>query len=437
MGSATVLTGAFLAALLTAWTLLGMSRGALHPRRVLAAYWMALVGVTVALYSEGYLSSASVIAIAMGVLAFTFGVVLATLRSPAACPGRGPTLRGRDIKWLVIAGTVANLVAAVIALRVNGFSLVYVFSLDGLLNTANDVAVARYSGGDYGSIWTPPLLGIGYAAALVAPFLMLTDARSSRLLPFAPVLSSLAYAAVTTERLGLLTSASLTAGGFIAAVVLRDGEAPRLTRGVVLRVLAAVLVVGASFTTIAFLRVGQVDSSVAGVIWDKQTTYALGSVPAFFEWYGNYRDPTSREAPLGWGTASIAGVEFVTGQSREATRAYGQFVVIDSSGRQTNVYTMFRGLILDFGESGALLVLTAAGFGFGRAYRAASVRRSALAAGLLACGYAMILLSNTTAITTFSNICAAMALGVWVLSRQARSGGRHSQPKLKALAKAR
>ncbi|MGD9961708.1 O-antigen polymerase [Nocardioides sp.] len=396
----------------------------LTPSRIFAAYWLALIAAALIFYPGSLLSWGTIRLILLMVGAFTLGVLIAGHggsggKTPAKTGPSVDTSKRRLLVGMVRLGVLCNVLAAVLALRSHGFAVTQVLSLPGLLSTANSVTVARYSGAG-GSLFVPPLLGIGYAAALVSPTLRFYGAGWLTVL--APVLSSLAFAAVTTERLGLLISAALTAGSLISNSVVATGSAPRLSKRIVAGALVAGLTLGAAFTSVAFIRVGRIDPQIADVIYQKQKVYALGSLPAFSEWLErNNATPVQGVRP-GWGTSTLAGVEYVTGRSREATRAYDEFEMIDSQGSRSNVYTVFRGLIMDFGVAGAILLLALAGFVFGRVFRRVQITRSLPWAAVLACFYAVILLTNTMAITSFTNVIGAMVLGVATLAW--RSPGR-------------
>jgi oligosaccharide repeat unit polymerase len=287
-----------------------------------------------------------------------------------------------------------------LALRSSRYGLGEILTLQGLADSTNSMAVARYGGEDE-NLLVFLFLGFGYVAALVAPFIKLTDSRRQVWWAVLPAVTSLAYAAVSSARLGFLVSAALTVGGFIACAVIRNGVAPRVK----LRPAVGVTLIGAilasAFIGIGVLRTGRVDAAVFQATLNKQSSYTVGTVGAFSTWYGDYGTGMGQQP--GYGTATIAGMEYLTGQDRAMTRAYGEFAIIDHSGRKSNVYTAFRGLLLDFGIDGTIIFLGIGGFIFGWLYLSA-VRGSIVAATLLGYGYASILFSGWMAMTTFTNI---------------------------------
>jgi oligosaccharide repeat unit polymerase len=400
----------------------------LKPNWVFLAYWLALLSSTMLLYpgARSKVTALGVLIILSAAAVFSLAAWVASVgvRAPDTTDRRYPNFSLSRVRALVILGSGANIVAALLALATHGFSLSSIASAEGLLATANSVSVARYEGQALNPL-THPLLGIGYASAIAAPLLRLAPSRGHWILVVSPLATTLVYSAVTTERLTLLLSASFMAGGFIASHTLVHGRAPRISRRSLAAVSAMAILAGSAFVGIGLLRLGRADGAVTQVLINKQRAYGLGSVPAFSQWLETtWR--RSDDSPL-WGTATIAGAEFLAAGDRRETRAYDEFTTIDDQGSQSNIYTVFRGLIVDFGLAGTYLVLALLGFVFGRLYR--SARRGSIAAtGGLASMYGILLLTNTMAVTTFTNVLAAIALACWVIAssrgRTASATGR-------------
>lgn len=401
----------------------------LSPVQVVPAYWAALTLLTVLLYPGSALTIQGVV-IALGFsLAFALGARLALGRigadgSPVS-DARPLPLSPSVLSRLVVVGACGPAVAAFLALRSNGFDLSQVASFAGLLESSNAISVARYSGQEYSSPLSSVLLGFGYAAGLVAP--LAVGAGGPRFLVAVPIVASLVYSAVTTERLGLLVTLSFVVGGWLATRILSQGRVPRVSlRGVGLAVLVGGGL-GAAFIAIAFLRIGVVDGGAAQDVLEKQRTYALGSLPALSEWVdlnsAGYASPL-RDKDLGWGSASVAFVGASLGIDRLEYRAYDEFVAIDDSGHFSNVYTVFRGLILDFTVAGAVGVASLAGFVFGRLYVGAARARSSLAAVGTGAGYGAIMLSNTMSIFSFTNVVLAVAVALCMVKVASSRGGQ-------------
>lgn len=412
-----------LALLLTLMALIAVAFRMLQPRwlspaPMFAIYWLVLSALPIYLLPGVQVTATALVYIVFAVVAFGLGSVSGTTAPAQYEPtttNEPPILhRPRLLRTFVLLGTIAGVLATAFVLRTQGLNLGSIMTLGGLLDTGNMLSTARYAGEGSGPV-VPLLLAFAYSASLAAPYTLLdrTRRRWRRLTSLGPFLGVLIYSAVTTERLGMLLGAVMTLSGFLGARLLRDGEMPKLTGRTLLGAGLSAAAVGGLFAAIAFVRAGRIDPTIVPVIREKLSIYAFGYLPAFSEWLAVHR---VEPGPMGWGTASLAGMEFITGQQRDATRSYDERATIDVYGSTTNIYTGFRSLLMDFGEVGTLLVLGLVGFLVGRAYLAAKLRRSALGAAILTCAYTMVLLSMTLLVTTFTNVVAAMILAVWVVT---------------------
>jgi len=378
----------------------------LNPRWVFLSYWAIIVLATVLFHQTSTFDAEAALMIVALVSAFTFGVFIATLGMTRIAPSgfTRPTLRASILVAASLVGAMANVGAAILAIQTSSLSLTQILTLQGLAESANSMAVARYAFQGTSQI-IPLLLGIGYAAAAAAPFVRLTEARFKTVITLLPAITSLIYASVTSARLGFLIAASMTAGGVIAAHVCKTGRFPVLRPRAVVATMVAAALIAAAFIGIGALRIGRFDAETVRLSAEKQVVYTVGSTGAFATWLDQY-DPSS---PPWYGTATIAGVEYLTGKDRASTRAVDEFAVIDSTGRTSNVYTAFRGIIMDFGIAGGLAFLAVVGFIFGRITLVAR-RGNPVAASLLGYGFATIFLSAWLATTTFTNVLVVLLI---------------------------
>lgn len=388
----------------------------LKPRWFFLSYWLLALLATKLIHPSGTLDGFGMFVILVFVTAFTFGVVLATVglnfgsyNKSALIDFDKRTLKAGVILFSTLVGSIANILAALLSLQSNKLSVVEILTLQGLANSANIQAVARYNleGVDY---LIPLLLGIGYVAALVAPFIRLTSIKRKLLVILFPLVSSLLYASVSSARLGFLLAISLTCGGLIATYFYENGNPPKIKIKTLLTTVLVTTLVAIIFIGIGALRIGRFEESTVRLSLGKQIAYTVGQVDAFSTWLDRY----DSQVPLGFGTASIAGLEFITGQERSDTRARTEFTIVDDSGVRTNVYTAFRGLLLDFGPALGLLFTSVLGFGFGRVSLQSS-RGSVTSAAILGFGYATLLMSPWIAITTFSNVLIVLLVSPIVL----------------------
>lgn len=393
----------------------------LRPAALFAGFW-AIAGIFPLIgFESPRVGARSIIYIAVAVALFAGGALLsggagALPRRPRPQVGVNRELLIRTIR----IGSAAGFAAGLLALYNHGLSAVNLLSVAGILESGHTIAVERYSGTS-GTYLGAVLLGLNFAAAIIAPYATVLDATIKRRWLFVPFLAALFYSTVTTEKLALLLAGIATVSGYLAARTMQAGDAPRVTRRGVYSALAAVAVVAVAFGAIAFVRLGSADSRDLPTVREKVSVYAFGYGPGFSVWLDGYTSGRRSAPPLGWGTATVAGASVLTGQSRSGTRAYNEHVMINDAGATTNIYTLFRSLLIDFGTPGAALALFGFGLAAGTAYRRATVDGSPVAAGILGCLYVCVLLSNFMSVVSFTNMLAAMIIAVIVLRRSAQS----------------
>lgn len=378
----------------------------LHPGAMFAGYWL-LAGVLPVFVFGSHVSAATLALIAVGAAVFSLGALAATPREPAETADRSFAAHPR-LRLLVVAGVVAGLLAGVLTLHSYGLSPRAVFSAS-LFDVGSTISQGRYI--DHRPLPTvvPALLGLTHCAAIVAPFAAIGAKRRWPLIA-GPAVSLLFYGAATTQRFPIMLAAGLTSASFLAVHTLRRGAAPAITRRGALLAIGGSVAAAAVFVGLAFVRIGNADPAYLPFVERAVGTYAFGYEPALSSWLA-----TNQQAPQPpkWGAASFAPAALALGGGDRVSQfRWSDFTMISDTGQITNVYSAWRGLIVDFGEPGAVLALFALGSGLGVVYRRTSRNGSPTAAAVLACGYSTILMSAVLSIVTFTNVCAAIVLAV-------------------------
>jgi oligosaccharide repeat unit polymerase len=337
-------------------------------------------------------------------------IALQTARRSTNTPGTQVIIRGhtRLFPVLAISSVLAGGAAAINVLRSGD-----VASGQSLAQVASSLAVQRYAGDLEAGALTPLANTVIFVASLVCPFSLLTSSPRRNLYLVAPVLSSVPYAVLSTARLGLLLSAAFSLSALLAAVTLRYRRFPRIALRPMLASVFALIVVAAIFTGSAYLRAGGTPEALRVAI-SRQQLYAFGSIPAFSVWYRDFSSLGSGQ-DLGLGSASIAGMQLVSGIPREVFRAYEDFVTVDTRGSVTNIYTVFRGLFLDIGVIGTAAIMSMLGFATGRV-AARCIRGSFTAAVVLAGTYACVFMSAWMSILTFTSVVGAVVLAAAIVA---------------------
>lgn len=403
----------------------------LHPGAFFAGYWLVAAILPLVFFDSTYTEPRVLIYIAGAVVVFTLGALMTSIGADAPSPmddalsSRVLSVNRPALRLLLAVGIIGGLSATILVLRARHLSLASVLSVSGLLDAAGTLTEGRY----VQRLSTPALarilLGLNYTAALLAPFTRLTYSRTHRLWTAAPTFSLLCFSLITTEKYPFILGVTLTAAGYIGAVTLQKRDAPRITaKGVGVAIVAALVLTGSVFA-VSFVRNGVLDVARFPSIRHSMNVYAFGYESAYSAWLKNSQYQPPSEQSLGWGSISFAGVDLALRAVGQEVPTFPGFVMVNDSGQDTNIYTAFAGLQLDFGTSGAVIVLFVFGMATGAAYRSAVRRSSPRAAISLACCYSLILGSNTQSMLMFTNVSMAMLLAVLVVPLVVLRGNPH------------
>lgn len=262
-----------------------------------------------------------------------------------------------------IVAMIGTLYLAFSSLSVYGLQT----SIAGLLGLGPYLAAERYVAGRSYPAVIRALLAWPYAAALLGGFSYpCVSSRRHKLLAAATIIPAILLSIVTAIRASTLFAVACWAAAYIAVRVCSSRGSYRIWRaGFVLKAAIGLGVAVCFALIIQVLRGGFEQVDDLAVTWEHLRPGFLGYLAAFSEW-----DRVGPEK-LSWGFYTFGGLfEMIGIRSREI----GVYTTsVNLSGTDTNIYTVFRGLIEDFGYSGALAALSIAGFIAGWAYR--QVRR--------------------------------------------------------------
>lgn len=317
--------------------------------------------------------------------------------------------KGRAQAVLVVF-IVLSLIYTFTLLGMYGISMTVFLDINQLAEVNNMVAVERYSGGGVAALALQVLLAFVYASPLLGGF-MLVYAESKKQRVFylmSPLPVALAFS-VTNEKATFILSVFFVFSGILIGYLHRYGHFPRLGFKKiifgVLGMLGLMLVLLTSMT----LRIGEATSDNFGVAIEKAAnSYMLSHVPAFDHIF----PALAEEGDLSWGQYTFYGIADTLNLADREQGIYNDYFYHGEI--STNVYSVFRGLILDFGVIGALLlhVLTGAATGLAVRYIIVFRRQTSLAIGVLAIAYSAILFSFAVSPLSYMSLIVAYVLFV-------------------------
>jgi hypothetical protein len=358
--------------------------------------------------SLGQVSILAVAWIALSALFFSGGGSLARWKKNTAQSGRQEAnLPG--IALLIVIGSLIGVISLFIQFSILGYSPADILFTKKFFTVQQELRQWHKTAPSF----VAALSSGFYLAAMFGGFYYV--ARTGirwRYLALVPFIPAVATAYFVTTKLSFLFPLSFWIGSFLAAHVYFEREISRktlikgmwLTLAVGLWMLALIVVRWMSYTPTPGTE-WQVFGGGAG-FGKYFLTMVAGHLVAFSHWLPLYIQNIPAE--LGWGKYTFAGVYNYFGY---AARVSPADVPIFSAAQSdaSNIYTIFRQLILDFGLLGSLALLT--GFGFFAEYSFARLKQGCLSwLPLLSIFYWITLWMFNTSIFNYNSIILAAFL---------------------------
>lgn len=332
------------------------------PGAFFAMYWAVAVILALGIAPDVQVETDGLVWICACVVvvtvASTVGMAAAS-RSATSSPS--PQLVQLDpilLRRLVIVLSCIASLTPIVLLLTSGYGLGSVLSISGIAGIERDFSIARYLHDYQEPLAARLLLVPTYLAPLLGGLLLASERAFKRqLVAFVSLMPALAVGVVETTKAGFIISGILMSAGYFSACLVdkRRGDDPRRDGrvGAIVGVLA--VAVGLLFTAVQLGRYGYSSSNLEQVteVVDRLRLGAVGYLGVFTPWFHAYQ-PGAQQ--LTFGASTFAGL-FEVVQPRRAG-IYSETLVIGSNGAGSNIYTIFRGLIEDFGLAGSMFFLT-------------------------------------------------------------------------------
>ncbi|WP_283128955.1 O-antigen polymerase [Allofournierella massiliensis] len=273
--------------------------------------------------------------------------------------------------WLYLkVCLVLGLVAFFYQISLYGFQLSSFSSLSTLASMNNTVAVARYSGNGIVNNLTQVLLVFVYAAPACGgyAFAYSDGCVSDKIWAIATVFPAVLMVLFTNTKAVVLGAGMLWASAYLVAYFSKQKKFLKLS----FRMVCLLLVICICFLVFMIfsmvLRMGEVSQNTLEIALRKFQIYAFGSVQSFDWWCGEIYRPEYRI-----GEATYLGVFDFLGLAEKVQGVYTAGI-----GTSSNVFTMFRGVIEDYGYVGGIAYLGIktfiCGFCIGQMYVSSRIR---------------------------------------------------------------
>lgn len=352
--------------LLYAWFIARMTGAWSHPAVVYAAFWSVMTFLPLTVIFP--------VPVDPWAMAYIFGTVIA-FSLPALCYDWRESISIAVLRRDEISGSYSHLTFVFFAMQTIAIVLIFVnmsiqgFTVSEFLATpiaaANRYLAARYEGTIHANMFSQSGVVLNYIAVAIGGLVIAEQRHRARiglvfLFAFVPsILHMLVYADKGT----LFQSAAYFFGGVLVMRVAR-GDLSLINKAT-LKVAAISLAILIPLLVLTMLsRTGEADKAARVVFYLK--TYAFGHLYGFSDWFshyysdaviGPYNDPVG--PTWGFWTFLTVGHQILP-DAIIPPGYFSEYFEIPGVIR-TNIYTMFRGLIYDFGLIGSLVMMAILG----------------------------------------------------------------------------
>ncbi len=386
-------------------------RSWLTPPAFFALFWIILCGLSVLLAPDFYFSAPALLFILGCMLVFYTGFCCINhgniqYQIDNAEKKELAARLERAFLWFSLPAFIAGIGSVFLLLRYYGITGIPT-GLDEIRQLSALMTEDRYGG-----LALPKsvmvFLAIAYCGSLTGGFVfgfgrnLLT--RTLSLLPFVPVLI---FTLIYTARAPLLYQVVLFLSSLIVTRMALADKAPRLftPRFIILVMLGAGIVICLFFIT-------QMTRMEAGVNREQITStfmhlrsWFFGNVSGFSVWF----DQGSGGQTVTWGSYSFGGIYELLGISSRIPGLYDVQVSISPGEDHTNIYTLFRLLIDDFGMLAIPLIFFLLGL-LSAAFYKQVIRGHWLFIPLLTIVYTLIMWSFIASFLTYNTNIMALLL---------------------------
>lgn len=354
----------FFASLLLIYSSKHLSANIMAPASFLSIFWSVFVFIsligTITVYEWDY----------YGIFWIYISLLLLNVSYSAAAPFHLVISRKNDsnktdllnissFSWKILSVLILlGLLKWAFQVYANGFSFSDFLSLENLADMNHEFAVNRYSGagnegGAAGSI-IAVLNAMVYAAPLCGGFsYAYSKTRRQSQLSIVSLLPAFLVTMTNNTKAGMIGSILLFLSSYIIGYYSRHKRWIRFKIKTVLVCTMAFMGFLSMMLFSMMLRIGSVDFSTFYVVLQKIIIYAFGNVQSFDIWLSRYYGI----GDLTFGTMTFLGVADVLGLAERVQGVYTALL-----GTSSNVYTVFRGIVSDFGVLGGTIFVMVQGF---------------------------------------------------------------------------
>lgn len=325
----------------------------LEPAGVFAAIWIISIPLVLLLQDYIILRYEGILYIVFAVTSFVLGTIFCDNYYHPKPTNVELTFQSKWVQPILIILFVGAMVNPIYSIVLHGFSLQALLDMREVLEMNKGMSEDRYSGAENSNIVNQFFLIFSYLAPLVGGFCYRMVGKITKALCFITLIPVTFIALTQSVKMGMITGFILWFSGYFVCSFSYGLQLEIKRKTIIYTLLGFTAFAGILFVSMVF-RTGEISERTIVDISKKFITYALGHFHCFDMWYTTY-EPTSNC----WGTKTFLGISNVIGLEERTQGIYTEYYQIGQNGYYgiSNVFTIFRLLAEDFGETGAILVL--------------------------------------------------------------------------------
>lgn len=239
-----------------------------------------------------------------------------------------------------------------------GYSLSNLVDITSFMEMSHQNSVDRYSGEDEGGGVFGKLLGVVFMACPYIGGFLYLNLKSKKYLSYLAIFPSVLAALSQGAKMGLITSIILWLIGLIISSQLFNIKIRISIKNFIFLIVGFVgfiILMG----IVMLFRIGEFNEGAINDVMGKGVSYLLAHLPAFDLWYENHHENLG---DLTIGAKLVYGISNLLGVLKRDDGVYTEMITISADGDITNVYTVFRFFVEDFGTFGSLIFLIVIGY---------------------------------------------------------------------------
>jgi oligosaccharide repeat unit polymerase len=260
-----------------------------------------------------------------------------------------------------------------------GIQFVNFTSLDAILSFSNEMSVMRYSGQSIHSTFSQIFVIFVYLAPLYGGFLY-AQVRNKKLKKYClmTILLSFLSLVLSNAKLGLIYGAiSWCASYFVCCVFLQKPVFGEINIKTILKLTVIIIVFNGILFTSMVLRTGKADGYTIDNTKVKFELYLFGGLAAADIWFNNYLEKDNHD--YYYGAKTFGGISNFLGVLERKQGVFtNETIYGKNNGQQlsTNIYTIVRCVIEDYGLIGSVLFFLMTGLLASHSYYRVKIKRN-------------------------------------------------------------